>query len=38
MKLLDAGQARALQAYLVPKNIQHTVRKLAPDRLKDFWR
>jgi integrase len=32
--------ARALQAYLGHKNIQHTVRytELSPDRFKDFWR
>jgi type 1 fimbriae regulatory protein FimB/type 1 fimbriae regulatory protein FimE len=30
---------RALQAYLVHKNIQHTVRytKLSADRFKSFW-
>jgi type 1 fimbriae regulatory protein FimB/type 1 fimbriae regulatory protein FimE len=32
--------ARALQAYLGHKNIQHTVRytELSPLRFKDFWR
>ena len=32
--------ARALQAYLGHKNIQHTVRytQLSPTRFKDFWR
>ena len=32
--------ARALQAYLGHKNIQHTVRytELSADRFKDFWR
>ena len=31
---------RALQAYLGPRNIQHTVRytELSPGRFKDFWR
>jgi len=31
---------RALQAYLGPRNIQHTVRytELAPDRFRNFWR
>jgi type 1 fimbriae regulatory protein FimB/type 1 fimbriae regulatory protein FimE len=35
-----AGFARALQAYLGHKNIQHTVRytELSPTRFKDFWR
>ena len=32
--------ARALQAYLGHRNIQHTVRytELSPQRFKDFWR
>jgi site-specific recombinase XerC len=32
--------ARALQAYLGHRNIQHTVRytELSPTRFKDFWR
>ena len=39
--LANAGHdARALQAWLGHRNIQHTVRytELAPDRFKDFWR
>ena len=39
--LANAGHdARALQAWLGHKNIQHTVRytELAPDRFKNFWR
>jgi site-specific recombinase XerD len=36
----DGVDARALQAYLGHKNIQHTVRytELAPTRFKGFWR
>ena len=36
----DGVDARALQAYLGHKNIQHTVRytELAPTRFKNFWR
>ena len=40
-KLAYVGHdTRALQHYLVHKNIQHTVRytEMAPDRFKDFWR
>ena len=40
-RLLGEGQiARAMQAYLGHRNIQHTVRytELAPDRFKRFWR
>jgi type 1 fimbriae regulatory protein FimB/type 1 fimbriae regulatory protein FimE len=38
--LPDAFLARALQAWLGHKNIQHTVRytELALDRFKNFWR
>ena len=39
--LANAGHdTRALQAWLVHKNIQHTVRytEMAPDRFRDFWR
>jgi integrase len=39
--LANAGHdTRSLQAYLGPRNIQHTVRytELAPTRFKDFWR
>src|SRR5262249_1226880 len=39
--LANAGHdTRALQAWLGPKNIQHTVRytELAPARFKNFWR
>src|SRR6516162_8810541 len=39
--LANAGHdARAIQAWMGHKNIQHTVRytELAPDRFKDFWR
>ena len=34
----DGHDTRALQHYLGHKNIQHTVRYMAPDRFKDFWR
>ena len=36
----NGHDTRALQAYLVHRNIQHTVRytELSPDRFKDFWR
>lgn len=35
-----AHDTRALQAYLVHRNIQHSVRytELSPTRFKDFWR
>ena len=35
-----AHDARALQAYLGHRNIQHTVKytELAPTRFKSFWR
>jgi integrase len=38
--LANKGHARALQAYLGHRNIQHTVRytELSPMRYKDFWR
>jgi integrase len=36
----DGVDARALQAYLGHRNIQHTVRytELAPTRFKNFWK
>jgi len=36
----DGTDTRSLQAYLGPKNIQHTVRytELSPTRFKDFWK
>ncbi len=36
----DGHDTRAIQHYLGPKNIQHTVRytELAPDRFNGFWK
>jgi hypothetical protein len=37
---LSYYRRRALQRYLGPKNIQHTVRyaELSPARFRDFWK